>query len=171
MPTRSGKQYLKPYLCQNCMKFYSLEIFNNKCSRCYSSISTGEPATSVEFEEKCNEWATTACIKDNKMLAQLKQVSKLKKDILLYSMLQLFKNMTNQFLFAKDALELYHDNPTITRAHIVASMVGDWWNINSNKTTWPSFCSCYYGNYDEILHAGAIPPRMPNNIFIKLAVN
>ena len=55
MPTRSGQQYLKPYLCQNCMKFYSSEIFNNKCSRCYSSISTGEPATSVEFEEKCNE--------------------------------------------------------------------------------------------------------------------
>ena len=98
------------------------------------------------------------------MLAQLKQVSKLKKDILLYSMLRLFKNMTNQLLFAKDALKLYHDNPTVTRAHIVASMVGDWWNINSSETTWPAFCSCYYGNYDEPIMGNTIPPRLPHSM-------
>ena len=177
MPTRSGNSYLKSNLCK-CGEFYAYNKFNYKCSQCYKCTiidptHTRHIHTLKGYIQKCNNWANETCFaKDHSTLKHLQKISKMKNDIIFYKVSRIILQMSHKFLFAEDALKMYHDNPTVFRAHIVGSMVGDWWNINSKKTTWPPFISCYYGNYDEpLVPCNHTPPRMPNkiqNVFVEL---
>lgn len=137
MPTRSGKHYLKTpkaILCK-CGEFYAYSKFNYKCSSCYKSLIDGKDYTINGYIQKCNEWANKNCFKeDHVLLKHLKQISKMKNDDILYKISRIILKMeTKKFLFAEDALKMYHDNPSCLRAHIVGSLVGDWWNINSKN--------------------------------------
>jgi hypothetical protein len=167
MPTRSGQKYLKTKLCK-CGNFYTHPKFKYKCSSCYKSVIDGKDYTIDGYIQKCNEWANKNCLKeDHGFLKHLKQISKMKNDNILYKISRIILKKAKKFLFAEDALKMYHDNPTNLRAHIVGSIVGDWWNINSKKTTWPSFVSCYYGNYNELPSpCSRIPSRLPNKILV-----
>ncbi len=161
MPTRSGKNYLKTKLCK-CSKFYIYKDFGYKCSECFGYSKAFDYKT---YEKDCNEWAINACYKEDEVLL-LKQVSKKMNDKLLYEFIKLFRSTSSpkKYILAKDALEMYNHNPTLPQAHILASIVGDWWNINSKNTTWPPFCSCYYGNYDESIKGASIPLRLPHSM-------
>ena len=43
----------------------------------------------------------------------------------------------------------------VRRGHILGPFVCDWWNIRTDKG-WPSYMSCYYGDFDN-----KIPPKFP----------
>ena len=171
MPLRNGKEYLLSYLCRKCTKFYGSEQYNYNCSYCLNGTQ-GLPTQEV-FTEKCNQWAIENSFKNTGVwFRSLKQVSKLKKDNILYSLIQSMKghgeNMRNKYLLADDALVLYNDNPTLLRSHILGHIVSDWWNIVSTDNKWPPHVAWYYGNFNEPLEIGKnIPPRMPHGLMLK----
>ena len=75
---------------------------------------------------------------------------------------------TKKYLLADDALVLYRDNPTLTRAHLLGHIVSDWWNIVSTDNKWPSHAACYYGNFNELPEVSMnVPPRLPRKLMLK----
>jgi len=168
MPTRSGKNYLKTKLCK-CSKFYIHKDFDYKCSICFRAVS-GQISTTEVYIENCNKWAEKNCVASNEPSFQLlKQISNFKNDILLYNVLRHTYKTTNKFLLAKDAIELFKDNPTLKRGHIIGHIIGDWWNIISGEGKWPPFMACYYGNYNEPpAFSTTVPSRMPYSLQMKL---
>ena len=169
MPLRNGKSYLKSHLCNRCNNFYSSNQFDYKCSACFNRVS-GQLSTYEVYIKNCNNWATENClVSTDSSFQPLKRISKLKNDILLYNWLRMVKHADNKFLFAEDALQLFKDNPTLKRGHILGHIIGDWWNIISGENKWPGYVACYYGNYNEPPTFSAIAPsRMPRNLQIRL---
>lgn len=168
MPLRNGKQYLPDYLCQKCQRFYGVKKYNFNCSYCFKG-KKGLP-TQQAFMEKCDKWAEEHSLKKtDTWFRHLRQASKLKKDEILYGFIQAMKKTDSpKYLLADDALILYRDNPNLIRAHILAHIVSDWWNIVSTDNKWPSHSACYYGNFNELPEVGTnVPPRLPRNLMLK----
>ncbi len=172
MPLRNGKQYIKDYLCRKCTKFYGAELYNYKCSYCFKG-NKGFPTQKI-FMEACDKWATEHSLeKTDLWFRHLRKASRLKKDEILYGFIQSMKEHQQdshiKYILANDALVLYRDNPTPIRAHLLAHIVSDWWNISSTDNKWPAHASCYYGNFNELPTVGNIvPPRLPHNLMIQL---
>ena len=168
MPLRNGKQYLKHYLCQKCHRFYGVKMYKYNCSYCFKG-KKGLP-TQEAFMEKCNKWAKEHSLKKtDSWFRHLRQASSLKKDEILYGFIEAMKSVdsTKKYLLADDALILYRDNPTLTRAHLLCHIISDWWNIISRDGKWPSHSACYYGNFNELPEVGTnVPPRLPNRLMI-----
>ena len=171
MPLRNGKQYLQDYLCQKCQRFYGVKQYNYNCSYCFIG-KKGLP-TQKTFMEKCDTWATEHSLKNTDLwFRHLQKASKLKKDEILYGFIQAMQehqgNSHKKYILADDALVLYNDNPTLIRAHILAHIVSDWWNIVSSDNKWPSHAACYYGNFNELPEVSiTVPPRLPRNLMLK----
>ena len=140
MPLRNGKQYLDSYLCRKCKEFYGSDNHNYKCSNCFNRVS-GQLSTYEAYIKSCNNWVIENClVSTDSSFQSLKRISKLKNDILLYNWLRMVKHADSKFLLAKDALQLFKDNPTLKRGHILGHMIGDWWNIISGENKWPPVC-------------------------------
>ena len=169
MPLRNGKQYLLDYLCQKCQEFYGVKQYNYNCSYCFIG-KKGLP-TQKTFMEKCDTWATEHSLKNTDLwFRHLQKASKLKKDEILYGFIQALQRVDppKKYLLADDALILYRDNPNLIRAHILAHIVSDWWNIVSTDNKWPSHSACYYGNFNELPEVSMnVPPRLPRKLMLK----
>ena len=171
MSLRNGKQYLKPYMCQKCKRFYGSTEYNYNCSYCFIG-KKGLP-TQKTFVEKCDTWAAEHSLKKTDLwYRHLQKASKLKKDEILYGFIRSMKehqqDSHKKYILADDALVLYNDNPTLIRAHILAHIVSDWWNIVSTDNKWPSHAACYYGNFNELPEvSNHVPPRLPHDLMLK----
>ena len=75
----------------------------------------------------------------------------------------LYLNMlkpSNKFFYATEIKKLVDIVKDKKIKHILTSMVGDWWNINSTNG-WESFLVCYYGNFNDDIDINH-PLRKPN---------
>jgi len=161
MPLRNGKKYLISHHCQKCHTFYSHELYDYTCSYCAGHAPT-TPRTDpspelIEWVEKntldkSNQPAAT-------FLTQLKRIDNSRLFIILSKLRQ-----REQLLKADDALTLLEDQNNITRGHIVASSVADWWNIKTRDVggNWFGYLVCYYGNFDSKFPPRKLPPRPPH---------
>jgi hypothetical protein len=161
MPLRNGKEYLIPHRCLKCKKFYSHELFGYKCSSCAGAAPL-PPAT--EPSPELLEWVNKHTVDRNNtganaFLTQLKRMDTRRLFVILYQL-----RLRGQFLKAEDALTLLEDQNNITRGHVVASAVADWWNIKTRSAggNWFGYLVCYYGNYDDKYPPRKLPPRPPH---------
>ena len=178
MPTRNGKKYLISHKCHACnIGYYSDENFDYKCSGCWEYCKKNGIMTNKEFGEKCRQWAKDNTVEEDvrKFILRNKHIS----DQHLYNFLTgIFVN-TEKYISAETGLELFKENPTNRRGHILGSFISDWWEIKSSRVSddkkWPRFMDCYYGlddvsieNWSGPNHASIPPknPRGPNNDFI-----
>lgn len=160
MPLRNGKEYLIPHRCQKCRRFYSHAIFNYTCSSCAGAAPL-PPAT--EQSPELLEWVKKNTVDRsqqgaNAFLTQLKRMDTTRLFVILHQLRQ-----RGHFLKAKDALTLLEDQNNITRGHVVASSVADWWNIKTSHAggNWYGYLVCYYGNFDCKFPPRRLPPRPP----------
>ena len=160
MPLRNGKPYLTPHRCQKCHLFYSHEMFNYTCSYCAGHAPATPPTDpSPELLEWVKKNTLDKSNTSNSFLTQLKRMNNTRLFIILHKLRQL-----GLFLKAEDALTLLEDQNNITRGHIVASSVADWWNIKTRDVggDWFGYLVCYYGNYDSKFPPRKMPPRPPH---------
>lgn len=157
MTTRSGKSYLPPHICRKCKEFYGYEAFEWQCSFCSGHAP---PELDVKVREAaCAEWVreNTLAGKGAKQGKALRKSLARLSDPVLYSILALLKKK-GIYLAAADAVKLLG---SIRRGHIVASAVGDWWNIKTAHVggAWPSYLVCYYGQFDSSFYPVHPKPR------------
>ena len=162
MPLRNGKEYLIPHRCQKCNKFYSHELFSYKCSAC---AGVAPPLPSTEQSPELLEWVKKNTLDSSKpygrrFLTQLKRMDTQRLFVILYQL----RRCGRQLLKAEDALTLLEDQNNITRGHVVASAVADWWNIKTSHAggNWFGYLVCYYGNFDAKFPPRKLPPRPPH---------
>lgn len=164
MTTRSGRRYLPSYKCWTCRTFCGHETYDFKCSHCATNGKNPIPPPSMEeCITKLNEWVLTKKWIDSDLPDGKKMLSGCKKmcDMRLYIILHMFKSK-GYLLKSEDALELL-ENGGVTRGHIVASCVIDWWNIKTAAVggKWPPYLVCYYGEFDAPPPRN-VPPHGPN---------
>ena len=166
MPTRSGKEYLVSYECQECKKFFGHPNFGFKCSGC-----AGHSVTQKRMTEKdLQEWTVRNTLQGSNMadstwLNALRRTGRgFKSHAFHLDLLRHMHEHTGKWLAADDALNLLKKaGMTNKMTHVYGCYVADWWNIDSRKTDWPAFAACYYGNFNEGSSCiGPLPPRSPN---------
>jgi hypothetical protein len=164
MPLRSGKNYLISHRCPECNKFYSHEHFGYKCSVC-SGNSPELPR--IEPTPELLEWVKKNTVDSSKpagnsFLTQLKRMDNTR----LFIVLRGLRRQGRLLLKSEDALLLLEDQNNVTRGHVVASAVADWWNIKTRYVggSWFGYLVCYYGNFDSKYPPRQLPPRYPNEM-------
>ena len=170
MPTRSGKEYLVSYECQECGKFFGHSDFGFKCSSCAGYSSMRMLVTGKDLQE----WTVHNTLRrnissDSKWLNALKRTGiGFKSHVFHLDLLTRMHEHTGKWLAANDALDLLKKaGMTIKMTHVYGSHVADWWNIHSRETDWPGFAACYYGNFNEGRPSiGRLPPRSPHACII-----
>ena len=146
--------------CVSCKDFFGNSILNMKCSYCFHNISK------KSLNQMKAEYIKKYLIESESMIKAIEVC--LKKDINQKEkfIIDLYSNMlkpSDKFFFAneiKKLVDIVKDNKL---KHILVSMVGDWWNINSSKG-WESTLVCYYGNFNEDIDIN-YPLRKPHSIF------
>lgn len=157
MTTRTGMSYLPAFLCNKCNKFYGYEGFGWLCSYCSGHAPSASDAK--ERADACAAWTRENTLggQGSKIgLSILRTFPKL-PDNLLYSALIILKKK-GIYLAAADAVKLLG---TITRGHIIGSVVADWWNIKTPHVggEWPAYLACYYGQFDSAAYPVHPQPR------------
>ena len=173
MATRSGKRYLPPYKCATCQTFWGHEIYDFKCSHCATNGMNPIPPPSIESRiEQLDQWVSTRKIIDPNYADGKKILRNCKKmcNMRLFILIQTFKSK-GYLLKSEDALELIECGG-VTRGHIVASCVIDWWNIKTANAggKWPSYLVCYYGDFDAPPPRNT-PPRGPRSMLSCIETN
>ena len=158
MYTRSGLAYLEPYKCVKCGIYYGSDIYRKQCSACFGITKSND-----ELVKECDTWASSQVMSYG-YLSALRGIVRTRNEQLIYNTVKEFKKAGERWILSKDALTFFLMNPTNTMGHLFASITIDWWNINSKTTLWPSYLSCYYGNFNEPISGSNVPPRMPNNL-------
>ena len=164
MPTRTGKEYLIPHLCQHCRKYYSNSKFGYTCSGCCEDFKTTKKTIDAEFIRKLNEWVNNTTLNLNIGCAKpLLKFLKNADTITLYLCLHSLR-AKGIYIRSEDALELLKYNESVTRGHVVGSCIADWWNIKTPRAggKWASYLVCYYGRFDSPALPRTIPPSGPH---------
>jgi hypothetical protein len=153
MPLRNGKEYLLPFTCPTCKNFIAHEVFGFRCSAC--SITDVKPAgvqyQCPELRLRLQEWVKKNTFDGEGLHARtIFTLLKKQNDVNCYRVLHAFRRH-GVYLKSDDALKLIGDGVGTRRGHIIASCVGDWWNIKTERVggKWPSYLVCYYGRFDS----------------------
>jgi len=166
MPTRSGKEYLIPWLCRACDEYYGHKQFGFRCSRCGGPDTTAQKAEELAARrEALAGWLHQRCLNSSLPEGQaLLRFLRERCTVQLFACLRVVRD-SGRLLRARDALQLIDgQRGNVARGHVVASNVADWWNIKTSHAggDWPSYLVCYYGDFDADRLPRALPPRPPH---------
>ena len=151
--------------CLQCNNFYGNPSYNMKCSYCYNNIN--KPS----IEEMKNDFINKYLIKSDSMIKSIDVYLKKnlpKKKEFINELYETMLKPSNKFFFAEDILKIIK-NTDVDISHMLASLVGDWWNISSSNG-WSGYLVCYYGNFNEEIDVNH-PIRMPHSILDKPSIN
>ena len=170
MPLRSGKEYLISHKCCACNNdYYSHKNFDYKCSGCWEYCEKNGIMTGTEFGDKCRQWAKDNIVGEEgrKFILKNKHIS----DQHLFNFLTCIFENTEKYISAEIGLELFNENPSNNRGHILGSFIADWWEIKSLRVSedkkWPGYMDCYYGFFSNPIeswsgiNSASIPPKKP----------